>query len=209
MKDLLQSRYSVKKFDPEKKLTKEQVDELIDCFRLSPSSLNIQPWKLVVVEDKELKNKLALAGRNDNCQRIQECSHLFILMRKKITFSHIKKVIKSTEILQMLMKKRNISELKLKAFFWVYSFIKGQKAWTTNQLYIALGVLLSSCAKMGIGSLPMEGIKLRKMDRILDISSEYRSVVALAVGYPHKKDETNPSKLKKSRLPRSELVMVF
>ena len=59
MKQYMTERFSVKKFDSTRKLPEEQISELIECFRLSPSSLNLQAWKLVVVSDENMKNKLA------------------------------------------------------------------------------------------------------------------------------------------------------
>lgn len=209
MQEAMIQRYSVKKFDTEKKISATQISELIECFRLSPSSLNLQAWKLVVVGDQETKIRLAEAGRNDNAKRIVECSHYLILMRKRLSLKHFQTVIESTEMLQLMMRKKKISLAKMKAFYSFYSFYIGPKKWSSNQLYIALGVLLTTCAKMGIGSLPMEGIRCRHTDKILGLPSEFRTVVALAIGYPHKREETNPSRLKKSRLPVEEVSLLI
>lgn len=209
MKKYMTERFSVKKFDPERKLSSEDVQELIECFRLTPSSLNLQAWKLFVVEDDQVKERVAEAGRNENKARIKECSHFFVLARKKLSFSHFHEVIESTEMLQLMMKKKKVSLGKMKAFFFVYSLLMGQKNWSIRQLYIALGVLMSACAKMGIGSLPMEGIKFRKLDKILDLPPEYRSVVGLAVGYPHEREKTNPSYLRKSRFSTEDISLII
>jgi len=209
MKQYMTERFSVKKFDSTRKLPEEQINELIECFRLSPSSLNLQAWKLVVVSDEDVKNKLADAGTGDNGPKIKECSHLFVLARKNLSFAHFEKVIESTEMLQLKMKKQSLSIMKMKAFFFLYSLFMGRKNWAVRQLYIALGVLLASCAKMGIGSLPMEGIKRRKMDEILGLSGEYRTVVALALGFPHEREVANPSRLKKSRFSREEVTLII
>ena len=209
MKQYMTQRFSVKKFDPEKKVSSEQIADLIECFRLSPSSLNLQAWKLFVIEDEKIKERLAESGRDDNQKRIKECSHYFVLTRKKLSLRHFQKVIESTEMLQLMMKKKNLSLGKMKAFYSIYAMLKGKRSWSTNQVYIALGVLMSACAQMGIGSLPMEGIKPRKMDKILDLPPEYRTVVGLAVGYPHEREKTNPSFLKKSRFPTDEISQII
>jgi nitroreductase/dihydropteridine reductase len=209
MKQYMTERFSVKKFDSTRKLPEEQISELIECFRLSPSSLNLQAWKLVVVSDENMKNKLADAGIGDNGPKIKDCSHLFVLVRKKLSLAHFQKVIESTEMLQLKMKKQNMNIMKMKAFFFFYSLLMGQKNWAVRQVYLALGVLLASCAKMGIGSLPMEGIRWRKMDKILGLSGEYRTVVALALGFPHEREATNPSRLKKSRFSREEVTLLI
>ena len=209
MQKHMTERFSVKKFDPNKKLSGEQINELIECFRLSPSSLNVQPWKLIVVGDKETKSELAKAGRDDNEKRIEDCSHFFILARKKLSLKHFQKVIESTEMLQLMMKKKKVSLNQMKAFFYSYSLLMGRKNWSINQLYIALGVLMASCAQMKIGSLPMEGIRCRQIDRILGLPSEYKTVVGLAVGFPHEREATNPSFLKKSRFSKEDVSLLI
>ena len=201
----MSDRFSVKKFNSNLKLSSEQINELVECFRLSPSSLNLQAWKLIVVSDEKMKERLAKAGRNDNSKRIKECSHFFVLTRKKLSMSHFEKVIDSTEILKLTIKKRKMRPWHMKAFFYAYSMFMGRKKWSTNQLYIALGVLLAACAKMRIGALPMEGINCRQIDKILNLPSEFRTVVGLCVGYPHEREETNPSRLRKSRFSQEEV----
>ena len=49
-------RYSCKEFDENKKVSLSDLNEIVEVFRLSPSMLNIQPWKLFIIEDKNLKN---------------------------------------------------------------------------------------------------------------------------------------------------------
>lgn len=202
----LNKRYSVKKFDSQRKLAVEQVELLKQAFYLCPSSLNIQAWKLIVVSDDSLKEQLVAAGRDTNGKRIKECSHLFIFAQKKVTFKHIEKVVKTTEMLQLTIKKMGLTERKFILFIWLYKLFAGRTRWVTSQVYINLGFLLATCASAGIGSLPMEGINKKKVDSILKLGPNYKTVVALAVGYPHPDDSTNPSLLKKSRLPYDEIV---
>ena len=205
----LRLRYSVKKFDPTKKVSNEILENIIDCFHLCPSSLNAQPWKLVVVSDPKLKEKLAEAGMDANKKRILECSHLLILMTRRLDMSHIHQVIDSTKMLQIMMKKKGISRFKFSLFMWAYSRLKGLNRWASNQLYIALGFLLAACSELEVGALPMEGIRKGKLDRILGLGSEFRTQVAVAIGYPHADDLDNPSRIEKSRLPRDQVVQFF
>ncbi|MFK7825815.1 MAG: nitroreductase family protein [Oligoflexales bacterium] len=202
----LRRRYSVKKFDPDRKLDSKTLDVIIDSFYFSPSSLNTQPWKLVVVSDPGVKASLAEAGMDTNKMRIEECSHLLVLMRRKLTMDHIHQVIDSTEVLQIMMRKKGVSRFKLSLFVWFYSRLKGLNKWSTNQLYIALGFVLAACSELEVGALPMEGIRSRKIDHILKLGSQYRCQVVVAIGYPHSDDLNNPSRLRKSRLPQDQVV---
>ena len=205
----LKDRYSVKKFDPEKKLSEAQIQLLVDAFRLCPSSINIQPWRLVVVADEQKKAMLATAGKDTNADRIRECSHLLVLVRRPVTLSHCKRVVSETPIFQRIVERMKISNGKLAAYFWYSSKKSGGRHWASNQVYLALGFLLATCASAGIGALPMEGIKHRKMDKLLQLASGERTVVALAVGFPHADDADNPSRLSKARFPENEVVTII
>lgn len=57
--ELVSSRQSVRAFDPERSVEKEKIDRIIETARLAPSACNAQPWGFVVVDEPELKNKVA------------------------------------------------------------------------------------------------------------------------------------------------------
>ncbi|MGL1901022.1 MAG: nitroreductase family protein [Fibrobacterales bacterium] len=204
--DQLQSRYSVKKFDTDKKVNEVDLEIIKKSFHLAPSSINLQAWKLFVVDNPEMKQELAAAGRDTNGKRIEECSHLLVFAQKKASFAHIKRVVAVTEMFQIMMERRGISPSKLAGFFWLMSKALGGKSWVRNQLYLAFGYVMATCATLGVGSLPMEGIRKGQMNKVLGIGTEYKATVVLAIGYPHADDETNPSRLKKSRFPFEEVV---
>ena len=56
---LVSSRQSVRAFDPERPVEKEKIDRIIEAARLAPSACNAQPWSFVLVDEPELKNKIA------------------------------------------------------------------------------------------------------------------------------------------------------
>ena len=76
-----------------------------------------------------------------------------------------------------------------------------------NQIYIALGNLLTSCAILGIDSCPMEGFIAKKYDSILNLGQDnLKSVLAIAIGYSL---ENDPYKsLKKVRREKSDFVII-
>jgi len=54
----LQWRYAVKKFDKNKKIPVEQIELLKQAFNLTPTSYGLQPIRLVIVSDRDKKNRL-------------------------------------------------------------------------------------------------------------------------------------------------------
>ena len=57
--ELVSSRQSVRAFDAERSVEKEKIDRIIEAARLAPSACNAQPWSFVLVDEPELKNKIA------------------------------------------------------------------------------------------------------------------------------------------------------
>ena len=57
--EFVSSRQSDRAFDPEKAVEKEKIERILEVARLAPSACNAQPWHMIVVDDPELKNKVA------------------------------------------------------------------------------------------------------------------------------------------------------
>src|SRR3989338_8125233 len=72
---IVHERYATKLFDG-KKLPEDKLDRLFEIIRYAPSSFNIQPWKIIVVRDQNLKENLQPATWNQ--QQIPTCSHLLV-----------------------------------------------------------------------------------------------------------------------------------
>ena len=75
--EIAQKRYATKAYRNEK-ISEAKIKELAEILRLSPSSINSQPWKFAVIGDEALKADLA-AHSFLNEQRIKEASHLIVL----------------------------------------------------------------------------------------------------------------------------------
>ena len=56
--DIVFNRHSVKEFDENKKISREEMIQILEEATLAPSSVNLQPWRFVVVESDEAKDKL-------------------------------------------------------------------------------------------------------------------------------------------------------
>jgi len=89
-------------------------------------------------------------------------------------------------------------------------FVEGSQStineWAAKQVYIAMGVLLTSAALLGIDACPMEGIDPAKYDEVLGLPKDgYRTLAVVTLGYRHPED--NYAGAKKVRYPAEELVV--
>lgn len=203
----LQWRYATKRFDPNKILSKEQIDILKHAFNLTATSFGLQPLKLVVVSNAELKEQLMKASFNQ--PQVRDASHLLILcIEEKIDHNFIIDHFRRVE------DTRNTPREILEPFEknLIASFTEKDsdeiRDWMVNQLYLTLGALLTVCAVEKIDSCPMEGFEPEKYDMFLGLDKMgLKSVIVMPVGY---RDESDFFKnLKKVRRGVDELTIDF
>ncbi|WP_461449892.1 NAD(P)H-dependent oxidoreductase [Mucilaginibacter sp.] len=201
----LQKRAAIKNFDATKKLSKAQLDELISAVQLAPSSLGLQAYRILVVEDAEIREKLREASHGQ--AQLTQSSQVFVFaIEKELDKDY------GNKYLDLIAKTRGIGREHLAGFEQmvqgtISSLTEEQKInWSTKQAYIALGVLLTAAAEMDIDACPMEGFDAGKYDEILGLKEKGLSAVVIApVGY--RSDEDVYSKMQKVRRPIDELFI--
>ena len=203
--DKLQWRAAIKKFDATKKLSAPQLDNLLSAIQLAPSSLGLQSYKVIVVEDAATRIKLREAGYNQ--PQITDASQLIVFASE----TNIDEAFGKNYI-SLIAKTRGISLESLAGFEqMVLGSINSQTdeqkiAASHKQAYIALGVLLIAAAEIGVDAGPMEGFNAAKFDEILGLKEKglTTSVIA-AVGF--RADDDDYSKMIKVRRPKEELFI--
>lgn len=56
--ELVKNRYSVRNYNTEKKVEPEILNYILECARLAPSAVNLQPWKFYVIEDRTVREQI-------------------------------------------------------------------------------------------------------------------------------------------------------
>lgn len=199
----LEWRYATKGFDPERKISEKDWEVIRDAAILAPSSYGLQPYKMIVVTDPEMKARLKPACFNQ--PQIEGCSHLVIFAaRKELDEAHI------DAFLDHVAEKRNQTLESLEEFRGMLINLKDKLEqagnaleWSQRQAYIALGFMLYTAALRGVDACPMEGFEPDKVDEILGLEG-YRSTTLCALGYRSGEDWLE--KLEKVRFPADELV---
>lgn len=205
--DSAQSRYAAKAFDPNKKLTDEQIEALKTVLRLSPSSINYQPWHFLLVTSDKAKADIASACPGPltyNATKIKDAALMVVLCAKTEADSpHVVRVIE-----QEAEDQRYANEqVKAERLALVSGYIERLnekphsevQAWLDKQCYIALGNVLLAAADMGIDSVPIEGFDATVVDEIFDLPSKGLHAVVLA-GFGYHSDADFNATLAKSRL---------
>jgi len=179
-------RYATKRMNGTK-VPQEKIDRILEAIRLAPTSLGLQAFKVLVIEDSVLREKIF----NEACQQpqIKEASHILVFAAtKNINEEQVDSFI------QLVATTRGGSVDKLSGFKAMFAgIIAGDEEtnfkWSSRQTYIALGVGIAAAADEHVDSTPMEGFNPAALDSILGLNEQnLGSVSILALGY---RDETN------------------
>jgi len=192
--ELMKKRYSAKKYNADKVIPQEKIEALKEVLFLTPSSINIQPWKFTFVENPEIKAKLASVSMH-NTEKINQAK-LLVVFSVADDLDAFQKIV-DTELPEA---RRN----------W-YNQIKASKPeadlkiWFSQQVYIALGVGLTASIALGLDSTAMEGIESDKYQSILNMPA-YKPLFAMAVGYGSEDDFNRIEVTPKSRRQQENII---
>lgn len=201
--DALSWRYAVKKFDSEQKLKAADITLIERALFYTPTSMGLQLMHFIVVTNSDVKKRMLAVAYNQN--QVVDASHVIVLCRKK---EIVEKDIDN--FITQVVERRNLEVNKLVPYENMLKSVlklskEQQVAWMNNQVYLALGNLLTTCAIARIDACPMEGFDNNLMDELLDLRNKnLASVVIVPVGYRSESD--NYSRLKKVRRKRIELI---
>lgn len=201
-------RHAVKAYDATKKVSKENIDKIVEAARLAPSSSGLQPYHLIVVENQKLKDKLAQGALNPDCMR--DCSHVLIFAGwDRYTAERIDKVYNYTTDERGLERGRFGSYTDKLKEIYLEQPADENFMHIARQTYISLGLALAQAAELRIDSTPVEGFDNNVVDEILELKKRgLKSVSLMYVGYTDlPKDWIAP--MKKVRTPKEEFVIEF
>ena len=205
-------RHTVKKYDASRKISQENLDVLFEAMRLSASSINSQPWKFVVIESDEAKermNRTFVHNFQFNQPHVFDSSLIILFAHNPCyTREDYAEVVDKG-----IQDKRTKPEDRDNAFgSFMFAELNTDDTgntsnWTKAQTYIALGNTLHTLARLRIDSTPMEGIDTGLISQ--EFKNElngYQCDVALAIGHHHPQEDYN-AKLIKSRRSLGNIMM--
>ena len=210
--DAFRFRYACKHFDPEKVVAKEDFDTILEAAHLSPSSFGFEPWKILVLQDKALKEKLApiaWGARNS----LESASHFVILLaNKKDAITHRSEYL--THILKDVKKlPDDIADRKREAFYNFqkndFNLLESDRAlfdWASKQTYIVLANMLTAAAFLRIDSCPIEGFEQKAVDELFEKEGVYDTTcygVSVMAGFGYRQEIPRP----RTRQPLEDVLI--
>ncbi len=204
----LQWRHAAKAYDPAKKISDENIQKITEAARLAPTSSGLQPFRVIVVTNSGLREKMVAGALNPECMR--DCSHVLVFAAwDRYTDERI------DEVYDRITDERGLPRGRFSRYTNQIKTLYGSQtaeenfAHTARQTYIALGLALAQAAELRIDSTPAEGFDAAIVDEVLGLREQgLRSVSLMYVGYSDKeRDWLAP--MKKVRVPKEEFVIEY
>ena len=188
--DAFRFRRAIKTYDPKKKIEQADLEYILEAGRLSPSSVGLEPWRFIVLDNEEVKKELYKISWGAK-QQLETASHFILIAARE----HARY---DSDAFLELTKRMGLNEEQTEKILNIYKgFQEGdmeiadsEKAlfdWSSKQTYIALGNMMTAAALIGIDSCPIEGFQYRNVNRILHDSGVLRSdegiSVMMSLGY--------------------------
>ncbi|PCI66318.1 MAG: NAD(P)H-dependent oxidoreductase [Piscirickettsiaceae bacterium] len=205
-------RHTTKRYDAKRKIPEKDLGVLFEAMRLSASSINSQPWKFIVIESDEAKNRMSKTFAHMhqyNQSHVFDSSQIILFAyNPRYTRDNFAKIVDKG-----IADKRVKPDVR-EAAFGVFSFAEfntdeagNTSFWTKAQTYLALGNTLHTLARLKIDATPMEGIDIHLVNKEFETELDgYQCDVALAIGYHHPEEDFN-AKLPKSRLSLDNILV--
>jgi nitroreductase len=197
----LKWRYAVKKYSDEL-VSEDKIDHIVEAINLTASSCGIQPYRLFVITNPEVRQRLGEGSFN---VQIHVSSHLLVFAGfNEITTGYIR------DYVEMMEQQRNLENGALNVLkdtlidHFSIQTPEQNAIWSDKQAYIGLGTALIAAAELKIDATPMEGFDPKLFDEVLGLSEKgLHASVILSLGYRDAANDFLASMLK-ARLPINE-----
>ncbi|MCQ8182606.1 NAD(P)H-dependent oxidoreductase [Methylomonas sp. SURF-1] len=171
--DAFQFRHACKEFDAERKIPGADFEFILETARLSPSSFGLEPWRFLVVQNPQLREKLRQFTWGGQKQ-LPTASHVVLTLVRKSHFMRY-----DSAYLQYMMREvqhypEDIIQLRSgliekfqRSDFDLLGSERTLTDWATRQTYLPLANMMTAAALIGIDSCPIEGFERAEVERIL------------------------------------------
>lgn len=202
----LKWRHAVKAYDSSKKVSQEDLNKILEAARLAPTSSGLQPFRIIVVENQELKEQMIKGALNPEVMK--DCSQVLVFAAwDSYSDEKIDKVYDHHTDVRELPRGRFGSYTDHIKTLYNGQTTEEHFAHTARQTYIALGLAMAQAAELKIDSTPAEGFSNEVVDEMLGLKElGLKSVTLLYLGY-RDLEKDYLSHMKKVRIPMEEFII--
>ena len=201
----LEWRYATKKMDASQTVPHDKFSQILEAIRLTATSSGLQPYEVLVITNKEVREKIKAIAWNQS--QITDGSHLLVFAAwDDYTEERINGMFDLTNEIRGIKNEgwENYRQMLLSTYPKRGAEVNFQHA--AKQAYIGLGTALIAAANQMVDSTPMEGFDADALDGILNLRARgLRSVALLPLGY-READKDWLVNLKKVRRPIEKFI---
>lgn len=164
-------RHATKAYDSTKKVSEEHLNKILEAARLAPTSSGLQQFRVIVLETKELREKLVSGALNPECMLDASCVLVFAAW-DEYTSERIDAIYdRTTEERDLPQGRFDSYTDKIKEMYAKQSkeehFIHAAR-----QSYIGLGLAMAQAAELKIDTTPAEGFDNKLVDQVLGLEQK-------------------------------------
>lgn len=200
----LNKRYASKQMNG-KKLSPEKVETILEAIRLAPTSMGLQPFKVLVVENQELKEKIFEKSAQGQPQIPMSSQLLIFACYRKITKEILDEYFERIVTSRPMLPLAKVTAYRQMMDGFINRPDNENFNWAARQAYIALGFALTAAAVEQVDSVPIEGYNPAELDELLNLEEKnLGSVCMMAIGFRNESTDYNAT-LPKVRKIKTEL----
>ncbi len=190
VREAAERRRSIRTYTPEP-VPHEELEEILRLVGLAPSAYNLQPWRFVVVETPEMKERLAQAAYNQ--RQVRSAPAVIVLYTD---MADVLRTVDETIHPGMDEPARARARRMVEQLFGTQAEAD-REAWAAGQGYIALGYLLLLAEAHGYQTSPMAGFDAGAVKELLGLPANVRIPALVAIGrgaeagFPHHRHPTD------------------
>ncbi len=192
--DAIRQRRAVKAYDPAHVITQQEEDQLIDLAMQTPSSFNIQHWRIVRVRDPELRRQIRAVG-NDQAQ-ITDASLLYVITAD----------IDAWKKEPQRYWRNTPPAVQDAVAARIVPFYQGREWLQRDEAMRSVGfigqTLMLAAKAMGYDSCPMIGFDIEAVGKLINLPADHAVGMMLAIGKGAK-----PANPKGGYLDKSEIII--
>ncbi|MEK4028082.1 nitroreductase family protein [Pseudobacillus sp. FSL P4-0506] len=94
LSEVIRNRHSVRKYDPTYKISRNEIEEMLQEAMLAPSSSNLQPWRFIVIDNEEVKKELRAIAYNQ--EQVETSSAVIAVLGDVEMYKNVEKVYQSS-----------------------------------------------------------------------------------------------------------------
>ncbi|MCA1053994.1 nitroreductase family protein [Rossellomorea aquimaris] len=191
-------RRSVRQYDPQYKLEENEIRDILETATLAPSSSNLQPWRFLVIEDQEEKERLLPIANNQ--QQIVDASVVIAILGDREAYQNADRIY--SQIAEKGNMPEDVKDMYVNSILNNYGNFPKERLAKIAHIdggLVAMQLMLAAKAK-GYDTVPMGGYDEAKFVEAFNVPESYEPIMLLSLGKGTK------AGFEKTRLPLEDIL---